>query len=243
MAIALDRRKAILIAAAVAIGAALVGVWALTRRSDPAELLRSDSPAKRQQAIAVLRARRDTPDGLQGLARAAAHKDPGVARMALRTIAAGHGEDDPPGPEGLEIVKKATADPRPEVRSTAIRVLEATTPPAPEDPTVPQLLLERFAAETSPQPRAAAANALGKLQYWPAVEPLIEALEDDSVPVRGAAGAALRKILGLGFGFRAADPPRKRAAAVARIRQHWKLQLPFHADYVRRLRQRRKAKP
>jgi HEAT repeat protein len=240
---ALGRQKVILLAAGLVAAVAVAATWALTRRSDPADSLRSNDPKRQQEAISALRADRDTPQGMQGLAQAVGHRDAAVACMALRAIAAGRDPSKPLEPEGLEVVRKAAADPRPQVRHTAIRVLEATTPPAPEDPTVPELLLKLFLTETSPQTRAAAANALGKLQYWPAVEPLLEALEDESVTVRGAAGAAIRKILGLDFGFRASDPPQKRAADAARIREHWKLQLPFHMDYVRRLRERRRAKP
>ena len=241
---ALNRPKAALIVAAVASAGVLLGAWALLGRSDrPEDLLRSDSPARRREGISALRAKRDTPEGIRRLARAARSKKTAVACMALRAVAAGHRPDKPMKPQALEIVKKAAADPRPQVKHTSIRILEATTPPAPEDTAVPALLLDVFVKETAPQTRAPSANALGKLKYWPAMEPLLDALEDDSVVVRGAAGAAIREILGLDYGFRAGDPSSQRASVVARMKQQWRIQLPFYLDYVKRLRQARKAKP
>ena len=139
MAVALDKRSAILLGAVVVTAAAVAVALAIVRRADPDELLRSDDPADRREAISVLQGRRDTAQGMRRLAQATRHEDPAVACMALRAIAAGRDEDEPLETEGLQIVTAAAADPRPQVKHTALRVLEATTPPAPEDPTVPNV--------------------------------------------------------------------------------------------------------
>jgi HEAT repeat protein len=105
---------------------------------------------------------------------------------------------------------------------------------------VPQFLLKRFVEETAPATRVAAANALGKMLYWPAMQPLIQALEDESREVRGAAGVAIVRILGTDVNFHADDPPAKRAACIAMIKNQAKIQTLFHQDFIRRLRERRR---
>jgi HEAT repeat protein len=113
----------------------------------------------------------------------------------------------------------------------------------PEDEAVPEFVLKRFQNETAPLARAAAANALGKMLYWPAMESLIAAMSDENIEVRGAAATAVQSIVGLRYDYHADDPPDKRAAILATIKAQWKIQLPFHLEYGKRLRAQRKANP
>jgi HEAT repeat protein len=207
----------------------------------PAQMLASKDPIQQQKAVTALAEGLDSPAGVQRIVQAVRHKDPQVVRAALRSVVVARTPDRPLPPSVLEAVEKAAEDPRPQVKITSIQVLEAVTPAAPEDTRVPQFVLKRFLGEASPAARAAAANALGKMLYWPATEALIAAMEDENVEVRGAAAAAVQTILGLRFNFRANDPPDKRAAVLATIKAQWKVQLPFHLDYARRLRAQRKA--
>ncbi len=69
--------------------------------------------------------------------------------------------------------------------------------------------------------RAAAADGLGTRRDVESMPALLDAMEDADALVRGRAGAAVQKILGADFFFRADDPPDKRADTLARIRAHW----------------------
>ncbi len=67
--------------------------------------------------------------------------------------------------------------------------------------------------------RAAAAQRLGQLQDFESADQLLEMLDDPSPLVRGRAGVALTKILGIHFGFRANAPAKERAKIVRTMRQ------------------------
>ena len=73
------------------------------------------------------------------------------------------------------------------------------------------------------------------------MKPLVNAMEDESADVRSAAGMAVRKTLGLDYGFRANDPPSKRQAVVARLRREWRSSKLYHEKYAKRVQQARKA--
>ena len=74
---------------------------------------------------------------------------------------------------------------------------------------------------TSPEVRAAAADQLGHLRDFDAMPLLLAAMDDEDVEVRGRAGTAVGKILGVDFYFRADDPPTERRQAKARMTQLW----------------------
>lgn len=239
----MNSRQLILIGAIVGIGALCIGGWILTRWSDPVALLASPDPAQQSRAVANLSAAAGTPAGLERIAETVRQKDPVVACSGLRALAATVEPDKPLPPEAVKIAESAVQDTRPQVQVAAIQLLEASTPPAPEDPTVPNIVLNAFLAEKAPETRAAAAEALGKFQHWQAMEGLVEALEDESLEVRTSAGMAVRSILGLDYGFRANGPLSQRQEAIARIRNGWKFQLPFHLDNVKRIREKRSSQP
>lgn len=76
---------------------------------------------------------------------------------------------------------------------------------------------------TSAETRAAAADQLGHLRDFDAMPLLLPAMDDESAEVRGRAGAAVGKILGVDFYYRADDPPVERRQAVARLTQLWEV--------------------
>jgi HEAT repeat protein len=238
-----DTRKAIIAGAVLAVVAAITYLAARSSMgpSDPAAMMASKDRVQQQKGVAALAKGLDSPEGIQRIVQAVTHKDPEVASRALRSVVAARTPGKPLPPPIMAAVEKATEDPRIKVKITSIQVLEAVTPAAPEDTRVPELVLKRFQSETAPLARAAAANALGKMLYWPALGPLIQAMEDESLEVRGAAGVAIVKILGTDVNFHAGDPPAKRAAAIAMVKNQARIQTPFHEDYIRRLRDRRRA--
>jgi hypothetical protein len=236
--------KRIILVAAItaAVGVAIIGWWSVSR-GDAVGMLNSGDPEEQRRAIRALSASADTPAGLDRIAEVIRSKDASVACMGVEALAATAGPDKPLPPKAVKIVESAVQDKRPQVQVAAIQLLEASTPPAPEDPAVPNIVLNAFLGEKAPETRAAAAEALGKFQHWQAMEGLVDALEDESLDVRSSAGMAIRRILGLDYGFRANDPQAERQAAIARIRNGWRLQLIFHLDNVRRIRERRRTQP
>ena len=239
----MSSRKLVLILAALGIvGIGLVLCWP-RGAGDTVAMLSSGNPDQQNRAIAALAASARTPAGLERIAETVRDKDQAVAQSGLQALAATVEPDKPLPPEAVKIVESAVQDQRPPVQVAAIQILEASTPPAPEDPAVPNIVLKAFLAQKAPETRAVAAEALGKFQHWQAMEGLVEALEDESPEVRNSAGMAIRRILGLDYGFRATAPLTERQAAIARIRGGWKLQLPFHLDNVKRIRAERSPKP
>lgn len=218
----------------------VVGQWVF--KPDATDGLSSSDPDARRRAVADLSGSADSEQGIERIAEAVRHEDPAVACGALRALAAGASEEKPLPPRAMEVAESAAADNRPAVGVAAIQVLEATTPPLPEDKTVPNIVLKTLRGAKSTQVKAAAANALGKFAHWEAVEALIDAMEDESPEVRGSANMALRKILGLDYGFRANAPLAQRKQIVSRLRSEWQAQRPFYDDYVRRVRTARKAR-
>ena len=79
-----------------------------------------------------------------------------------------------------------------------------------------------FRQSESAEVRAAAVQGLGRVRDVDTLPELIDAMEDESPLVRGRAGAAVRRIVGLNYEFRALDPPEERAKAVAFYRKFWK---------------------
>ena len=204
-------------------------------------LLSSDSVVQQRKGVAVRSKQADTSSALERIARTVQNENPSVACMGLQALATSVEPDKQLPPEAVKIVESATRDPREVVKVAAIQTLEATTPPLPEDSTVPNIVLKAFVTSKSAQTRSVAANALAKFQHWDAMGPLLDALEDESPAVRGSASMAIRKILGLDYGFRANDPLDKRRAVIARLRRDWQAQRPYHELYAKRIRDKRNA--
>lgn len=71
--------------------------------------------------------------------------------------------------------------------------------------------------------RAHAIGWLGRLRCVPAGPAVIDSLDDPSLAMRTRASRAIRSILNMDLGYRADDPPDKRAQAIQKIRQVWPL--------------------
>jgi HEAT repeat protein len=83
---------------------------------------------------------------------------------------------------------------------------------------LPQLR-QVFRESTVPEVRAAAILGISQAKDWQSVPELLNAMEDESLLVRGRAGAAVRDLIGADYHFRAEDPPEKRAAILSEIRR------------------------
>ena len=123
------------------------------------------------------------------------------------------GDDEIPPPEVL--AKQALTLPDAGDRELAVVRLSAS------GESVSPQLRQIYQQSESPNVRAAALSGLAKQEDYVDMETLLAALEDESPRVRGRAGAALQRMLGLDFYFRAMDPPEKRQAAINRIRAAW----------------------
>jgi len=122
-----------------------------------------------------------------------------------------------PSPQDVPVLKKAIQSPSWEDRHAAVtglgRLKDKGDPPA--------LLAVLTDTQERPEVRAAAAEQLGAMNHVDAGPALIDAMSDQSVLVRTAAGVAVSKIMGMVFGFSARDPAGKREEAVARARNLW----------------------
>ena len=138
----------------------------------------------------------------------------------------------------LQSIEAAARDSRPEVRRAA-----ATAMGHLGDRADPGKLLVMLGNKTEDNGvRAAAARSLGRLNVFEAMPALIEALDDASPAVRARANTAIMRIMEINLRFRANDPPKKRQAAIARIRNLYPKMAKKHA-YIKRCRaERRKSK-
>jgi HEAT repeat protein len=75
--------------------------------------------------------------------------------------------------------------------------------------------------EDSRQARAAAAAKLGEMQDEDSMPALLQAMEDPDPVIRGRAAAAVRKIMGADYYFRADDSPQRRKEVLAVIKRDW----------------------
>ena len=222
-----DKRLLLLVGgtALVAVLGVLVFFWVRDTKA-VADLKSPDADsATRLQAMKTL-AGKTGEEKAKALTVQISNTDLKVARTAVRELGLMHRQED------LPVLKQAAiSDPRPEVKEAAVRALdnyaEAAAP----------VMIEVFdKKETHPEAKALAADSLGKNRVWEAMPKLVDALEDPSPVVRGRAYAAVRKILGLDYGFRAEADESVRKPIVARIRSDWRLQYPLHLDYMRRLK-------
>jgi len=139
-------------------------------------------------------------------------------------------------PEAVEPVKAALKDPRPETREASVIALGRLRP---RD--APETLVQALRTDAAPEVRAAAATALGINHTWDAMPDIIRALEDDSYQVRAGAAMAIRRMWQRDYFYRPEDPPQKRAASVARIRDAWE---EFrHSPMYQAAKQPKEAKP
>lgn len=227
-----ERKRLIALAGVSAVLAGIV-VFLYTRSgvNRQVDRLHSDDAGERVEAIHAL-ARSDSDSAADALGEAAGDSDAEVAREAVAALGRMRRA------KNASRVRRALDDKRAEVRAAAAVALGDLGDPA----DVP-VLVERLAEPAQgSHVRAAVAFALGRLDDWRAMPALVDALEDPSPKVRGRAYSAIRRILQLDVGFRASDPPAKRRAIIARIRQFYPSMEKRHEDYVRRMREKGKRK-
>jgi HEAT repeat protein len=221
------RKRLIVLVSVTVVLAAAVGVWAL--RSGEGALIRQLRSGDPDERLAAIR-------GLEQIGSAAAAKaiagtiGDGDSRVASGAVGAlGHMGRA----EYLAYVRSAAGDGRQDVRAAAADAMSGFGEKADVEVLVKGL--------EDPDPkgvvRAAAASSLGRLEAYGAMPALVKALEDPSPIVRGRAAAAVKNILQIDLGYRAGDPPEKRAAAIARINLFYPTIARKHADYIRRMRE------
>jgi len=96
-------------------------------------------------------------------------------------------------------------------------------------PQVGRLLHEYH--EEEPEVMVPLLEAAGKARRWQDLPRLFELMEHPDPRIRGKAGAAARVIMGADYGFRATDPPRKRAEDLARMKLIYREMLPDLKQY------------
>lgn len=69
--------------------------------------------------------------------------------------------------------------------------------------------------------RTVAAAKLGEMRDEESMPALLRAMEDPDPVLRGRAAAAVRKIMGADYYFRAGDPPERRKEVIATIKRDW----------------------
>ena len=153
------------------------------------------------------------------LAREASSADVKVARLAIHALAGS-------GPAGVPHIERAMRDKRPRVREAAAAALGRA---AGRDRSAP--LAEAAGKDPAANVRATAAAALGRMRAYNEMETLMAVLEDRDRAVRGRANAAICRITGVHFKFRAGDPPTKRREAIATIRELWRTMKPAVEQY------------
>jgi len=122
-----------------------------------------------------------------------------------------------PSPQDLPVLKKAVQSPSWEDRHAAVMGIGRL-----KDKGDPATLLAVLAnAQEKPEVRAEAAEQLAAMKYVDAGPAIMDAMADDSLLVRTAAGTALSSIMGMRFDYSPRDPGVKRQEAIARARNCW----------------------
>jgi len=116
-----------------------------------------------------------------------------------------------PSPSRLE--HRALNAPTPAERRAAASELAGMGEPAREH------LKRTYQQSAEPEVRATSVLGLGAQRDYESIELLFEAAQDESTEVRRRAGVALNKMLGVDMGFRANDPPEKRADVLRGMRK------------------------
>ena len=78
-----------------------------------------------------------------------------------------------------------------------------------------------LAESDSQAARADAAARLGQMRDEESMSALLESMEDPDPVIRGRAAAAVRKVMGADYYFRADDPPQRRKQVIAIIKKQW----------------------
>jgi HEAT repeat protein len=193
-------RLVILIGVAVVLGGIAIGRFVLPQRVDPP---RGPDPA----AERIEKHRREK--NVKALAKEIGSKKESTARRAVAALGR-------IGTEAMGHIKEAMADPRPRVRE---RAAQAFADAGRHDEAAP--LAKMVREDRSANVRAAAVSGLEHMFAFDQMDTIIAAMDDQDVAVRRRASAAARRFSGVVVGYKAEDPPDKRRAAIATLREVW----------------------
>ena len=225
------RKKVSLFAGGCAVLLVAVVLWAAFGRDNALERAGSDDPDVRLAAVREL-GHDHSERAMQTLVTATVDSNERVACQAVVQLARRARQ------EHVKVLTRAMGDSRATVRQAAAAGMGQFHLRDQVDPNV--LVNVLGTQQEQPKVRAAAARALGRLHFWAGMPALVEALEDPDPLVRGRAGAAVRKMLGRDYLFRANDPPARRRQAVDNIRRDWRGFAEAHRLYIRRLKEKQK---
>lgn len=208
---------------AVLIGIALFLVAAVVWRFATADGGDAKAEAEADPIAARIEGHRRNGD-TAALAREASSADVKIVRLSMHALADS-------GPAGVPHIERAMRDDRPQVREAAAAALGRA---AGRDRS--GLLAEAVSKDTAANVRATAASALGRMRAYNEMETLMAALEDSDVTVRRRANAAINRITGVHFKFRADGSDEDRRKAIAMIRRLWPTMKPNVERYYARQR-------
>ncbi|MCX5682218.1 MAG: HEAT repeat domain-containing protein [Planctomycetota bacterium] len=205
-----NHKRLILVAGAGIVTAAILALTCGSFFTDPAA--RAAQPGDTKARLAAINEIAHAPSAktMSALAPLTTDADTQVSVRALETLGRMRRV------EAVEPMKAALKDPRPETREAGVIALGRLG--ARGDP---EALVQALRTDAAPEVRAAAVTALGLNHDWSAMPDILRALEDESDLVRAGAASAVRRLWQRDFFYRPDDPPQKRAASVARIRDAW----------------------
>lgn len=97
------------------------------------------------------------------------------------------------------------------------------------------LVMRTLRSHASPRIRAAAANALGRLEVWDSMPTLLDALSDPDPLVRTQSNLAIAKLVGFQYtNYDPNGPVAERNRAIQIIRKDYPTRLKGHLDWLRR---------
>ncbi len=217
------------VGAVVVVVVACVLWLAVFSGDDPEEMMGSDDPAERLDAVARLADEGD----VAGLARATVDSD---ARVASSAILHYSRVADLRGAATARPLVLAMEDRRPAVRQAAASAMGKFRL---RDKVDAAVLLRALAdPNEKPKVRAAAAVSLGRLDLWDAVPPLINAMSDPNTHVRDKAGQAVQEIIGRDYLFRATLSESRRREIIAAISRDWPLIEKAHRAHIERQKEK-----
>lgn len=164
------------------------------------------------------------PENVAVLGRHAGGSDADLARRSLLSL----GKIGTPA--AVKHIRPALKDTRPPVREAAAAAMGRVE----REIADAGVLAEALEADEAPAVRCAAAKSLGHLYSWDAMPQLVAALEDPDVRVRRRAIKAVRRILGVNYGYRADAPDRE--VALEKIKANWPKFKKSHEAHMARLK-------
>ena len=205
------RRLLVLLGIAAVCGIIALFVYVDFGGTELIDRLKSGSTDERLAAIDELAAE-GSEEGLRAIAEITQDEDTRVACRALLVVASSRLDDR------REHIMRAAKDGRAEVRRIAMVGVGRQSN---KDDGEMLAKVVRDGQEDT-EVRAAAVQAIGELRAWKYRHAALDVLDDESPLLRGRAAAALRRMTGRDFGFRATAKAERRAIIVALMRKRLK---------------------